>query len=177
MITSYTHRMNCHQTVYVVCRHGWSSQGTSSCLVVLFSDVNFGNAPPTNSLHDIQGCDFYRWIDGHDKWDRRIMYFPYDPWKSVPHTEFVRWVPPPLDPPPMNALQKLLASVDRKQNPPRCHYGKVAVLQEPSQEGMFGPFFRCGQRGFVSVHSIIIPFSDVICVDDIITLWLRHYDL
>jgi hypothetical protein len=32
---------------------------------------------------------------------------------------------------------------------------------------MFEPFFRCGRRGAVCVHSIAIPFSDVICLDDI----------
>jgi hypothetical protein len=42
---------------------------------------------------------------------------------------------------------------------------------------MFDPFFRCGERGAVSVHSSTIPFCDVICVDDIITIWFEHYVL
>jgi hypothetical protein len=105
------------------------------------------------------------------------MYFPYDPWKSVPMSEYVPWVPPPGNPSKMEALEMWMAAMERKKHPPRCHYGKEAVLQEPSKPGMFDPFFRYGQRGAVSVHSSTIPFCDVICVDDIITIWFEHYVL
>jgi hypothetical protein len=44
---------------------------------------------PSNSNGSLDGCNFYQWIDGDEKIDRRIMFFPYDPWKSCPYPEFV----------------------------------------------------------------------------------------
>jgi hypothetical protein len=57
------------------------------------------------------------------------MLFPYDPWKSSPYDEFVRWVPPPWNPHEMIELEKVDAALNRLVNRPRCHCDMVAVLQ------------------------------------------------
>jgi hypothetical protein len=55
-----------------------------------------------SQLHSfVDGCNFYQWIDGDEIFDPSIMLFPYDPLKSSPYDEFVRWVPPPPNPPEM----------------------------------------------------------------------------
>jgi hypothetical protein len=33
----------------------------------------------------LNGCNFFRWIDGHEMFDPLIRLFPYDPWKSWPY--------------------------------------------------------------------------------------------
>jgi hypothetical protein len=45
--------------------------------------------PPTLDAY-LEGCSFYQWINGDEMFDSSIMLFPYDPWKSVPYSEFVR---------------------------------------------------------------------------------------
>jgi hypothetical protein len=42
------------------------------------------------------------------------MYFPYDPWKSVPKSEYVPWVTPLGNPPEMEALEMWMAATERK---------------------------------------------------------------
>jgi hypothetical protein len=74
----------------------------------------------------------------------------------------------------MTNMEKLYVALDRRVNPPKCHYDKVAVLQEPSKDGLFTPFYRCAQRDSVSIASMIL-FSEVTCVIHIITLELQHY--
>jgi hypothetical protein len=74
----------------------------------------------------------------------------------------------------MKNLEKLYATLDRHGNPPKCHCDKVAVLQEPSKDGLFTPFYHCGEHDNVSIRWMII-FSKVICVIHIITLHLEHY--
>ena len=65
------------------------------------------------------------------------MLFPYDPWKSVPYSEFVRWVPPPPNPLEMTEAKKVDAALRRLANPPRCHCGVSTILTYPSQRGAF----------------------------------------
>jgi hypothetical protein len=122
---------------------------------------------PSNSNGSLDGCNFYQLIDGDEKFDRRIMFFPYDPWKSVLYPEFVRWVPPPSNPPEMINMEKLYVALDHRVNPSKCHCDKVAVLQEPSKDRLFTLFYRCAQRDNVSIASMIL-FSEVICVIHII---------
>jgi hypothetical protein len=55
----------------------------------------------------VEGCNFYQWIDGDEMFDLSIMLFPYDSWKSCPYDEFVRWVPPPPNPPEMTNVEKV----------------------------------------------------------------------
>jgi hypothetical protein len=81
---------------------------------------------------------------------------------------------PPTNPPEMTNLEKLHATVDRRGNPPKCHCDKVVVLQEPSKDELFTPFFRCGECDNVSISSMII-FSYVISVIHIVTVHLQHY--
>jgi hypothetical protein len=106
--------------------------------------------------------------------DPSIMLFSYDPWKSSPYDEFVRWVPPPPNPLEMTELKKVDAALNRLINRLRCHYDMVAVLQLPSQKGMFTPFYRCGQRDYVSAHAMNL-FSEVACVFHILTSHLKLY--
>jgi hypothetical protein len=56
----------------------------------------------------------------------------------------------------------------------KCHCDKVAVLQDPSKDELFTPFYRCDQRDNVGIPSMIL-FFEVICVIHIITLYLQHY--
>jgi hypothetical protein len=67
-------------------------------------------------------------------------------------------------------MEKLYAAMDRRVNPPKCHYDKVVVLQEPSKNELFTPFYRCGERDNVSIPLIIL-FFELICVIDIVTLY------
>ena len=87
---------------------------------------------PSNLECALDRCKFYQWIDGEDMVDTKIMLFPYDPWKSCPYEEFVRWVPPPANPPKMTEGEKIDAALNRLVNHPTCHCGKTAVLQVPS---------------------------------------------
>jgi hypothetical protein len=50
----------------------------------------------------------------------------------------------------------------------------VAVLQLPSLKGMFTPFYRCGQRDYVSAHAMNL-FFEVACVFHILTSHLQLY--
>ena len=67
----------------------------------------------------LEGCSFYQWIDGDEMFEPLIMLFPYDPWKSVPYAEYVRWVSPPLNPPEMTKVEKVDAALRHLANPPR----------------------------------------------------------
>jgi hypothetical protein len=69
----------------------------------------------------------------------------------------------------MTNMEKLYAALDRRVNPPKCHCDKVVVLQDPSKDKLFTPFYRCDQRDNVGIPSMIL-FSEVICVIHIITL-------
>ena len=91
--------------------------------------------------------------------DPSIMLFPYDPWKSVPYSEFVRWVPPPLNPPKTIEAEKVDAALRRLANPPRCHCGVLARLTTPSQRGAFTAFYRCGYPDYVSSHESNLSLS------------------
>jgi len=59
----------------------------------------------------LEGCNFFRWIDGHKMFDPLIRLFPYDPWKSWPYPKFVRWVAPPPNPPEMTEGEKVDAAL------------------------------------------------------------------
>ncbi|CAD6266074.1 unnamed protein product [Miscanthus lutarioriparius] len=61
--------------------------------------------PPTLDAY-LEGCSFYQWIDGDEMFDPSIMFFPSDPWKSVPYLEFVRWVLPPPNLPKITEAEK-----------------------------------------------------------------------
>jgi len=102
----------------------------------------------------IEGCNFYQWIDGHEMFDPLIRLFPYDPWKSCSYSEFVRWVPPPPNPPEMTEEEKMRASFHRLSNPPFCKCGISATLTNPSRRDLFTPFFRCRLPNPVSYHAI-----------------------
>jgi hypothetical protein len=91
--------------------------------------------------------------------DPSIMLFPYDPWKSVPYSEFVCWVPPPPNPPEMIEAEKVDAALRRLANPPKCHCGVSALLTTPSQHRAFTPFYRCGLPDYVSCHEINLSLS------------------
>jgi hypothetical protein len=114
--------------------------------------------PPTLDAY-LEGCNFYQWIDGHEKFNPLIMLFPYDPWKSCPYPEFVPWVAPPPNPPEMTEYEKIVAAFRRSGNPPACRCGREAVLQTPSQKGMFTPFYRCGMCDNVSSHTMDVILS------------------
>ena len=87
------------------------------------------------------------------------MLFPYDPWKSVPYSEFVRWVLPPLKPPEMIEAEKVDATLRHLVNPPRCHCGVLARLTTPSQRWAFTAFYRCGLPDYVSSHESNLSLS------------------
>jgi hypothetical protein len=76
--------------------------------------------PPTLDAY-LEGCNFYQWIDGDEMFEPSIMLFPYDPWKSVLYSKFVRWVPPPPKPPEMTEAEKVDSALRCRANPPRCH--------------------------------------------------------
>jgi hypothetical protein len=82
-----------------------------------------------------------------------IMLFPYDPWKSVPYSEFICWVPPPANPPKMTEAEKVDAALRRLANPPKCHCGVSARLTTPTQCRAFTAFYRCGLPDYVSCHA------------------------
>jgi len=92
--------------------------------------------PPTLDAY-LKGCNFYRWIDGHEMFDLLIRLFPYNPWKSWPYPEFVCWLLPPPNPPDMTKEEKIGASLYHLANPPRCHCGVSTILTYPSQHGAF----------------------------------------
>jgi len=86
--------------------------------------------------------------------DPLIRLFPYYPWKSWPYSKIVCWVPHPPNPLEMTKEEKTDTSLYRLANPPRCHYGVLAILTTPSQRGAFTPFYRCGLPCSVSCHAI-----------------------
>jgi hypothetical protein len=114
--------------------------------------------PPTLDAY-LEGCSFYQWIVGDEMFDPLIMLFPYDPWKSVPYSEFVRWVPPPPNPLEMTKVEKVDAALRRLANPPRCHCGVSARLITPSQRGAFTTFYHCGLPYYVSSHETNLSLS------------------
>ena len=114
--------------------------------------------PPTLDAY-LEGCNFYQWIDGDEMFEPLIMLFPYDPWKSVPYAEYVRWVTPPPNPPEMTEAEKVDAALRRLANPPRCHCGVSARLTTPSQCGAFTIFYRCGLPDYVSSHESNLSLS------------------
>ena len=87
------------------------------------------------------------------------MLFPYDPWKSVPYAEYVRWVLPPPNPPEMPEAEMVDAALRRLANPPRCHCGVLARLTTPSQRGAFTTFYGCGLPDYVSSHKNNLSLS------------------
>jgi hypothetical protein len=91
--------------------------------------------------------------------DPSIMLFPYDPWKSVPYSEFICWVPPPPNPPEMTEAEKVDIALRCLANPPKCHYGVSALLTTLSQRRAFTPFYRCGLPDYVSRHEINLSLS------------------
>jgi hypothetical protein len=74
----------------------------------------------------------------------------------------------------MTELEKVDAALNRLVNRPRCHCDMVAVLQLSSQKEMFTPFYRCGQRDYVSAHAMNL-FFEVACVFHILTSHLQLY--
>jgi hypothetical protein len=87
------------------------------------------------------------------------MLFPYDPWKSVPYSEFVRWVLPPPNPSEMIEAEKVDIALRGRANPPRCHCRVSALLTTPSQPRAFSPFYRCGLPDYVSSHESNLSLS------------------
>ena len=114
---------------------------------------------PTTLDSYLEGCNFYQWIDGDEMFDPLIMLFPYEPWKSVPYSKFVRWVPSPLSPLEMTEAEKVDAALRRLANPPRCHCGVSVRLTTPSQRGAFTAFYRCGLPDYVSFHESNVSLS------------------
>ncbi|GJN18436.1 hypothetical protein PR202_gb05599 [Eleusine coracana subsp. coracana] len=92
-------------------------------------------------------CHFFQWIDGPDKYDPRIMLFPYDNKASSPYAEFERWVPLPPDPEPMEEDEMLAVSTRRMHSPPLCKCGYPPELEIPLEELSYIPFFRCAMIG------------------------------
>jgi hypothetical protein len=86
------------------------------------------------------------------------MLFPYDPWKSIPYSEFVRWVPPPPNPSKMTEA-KVDVVLRRRANPTRCHCGVSALLTTPSQPGAFTAFYHYGLPHYVSSHESKLSLS------------------
>jgi hypothetical protein len=54
----------------------------------------------------------------------------------------------------MTEEEKIHASFHRLSNPPYCHCGISADLQNPSRRDLFTPFFRCRLKDAVSSHAI-----------------------
>jgi hypothetical protein len=95
--------------------------------------------------------------------------FPYDPWKSVPYSKFVRWVQSPPNPPKLIEAEKLTAALRRLMNPPRCHCGLSARLTTPSKPGAFIPFYYYGLPDAVSYHESKVSLSSsAFCIYNVI---------
>jgi hypothetical protein len=114
--------------------------------------------PPTLDAY-LEGCSLYQWIDGDEMFEPSIMLFPYDPWKSVPYSEFVRWVLPPPNPLEMTEAEKVDAALHCRANPPRCHCGVSVRLTTPTQRGAFTAFYHCGLPDYVSCHGSNLSLS------------------
>jgi hypothetical protein len=115
-------------------------------------------SPPTLDAY-LERCSFYQWIDGDEMFDPSITLFPYDPWKSVPYSEFVCWVPPPPNSPKMAEAENVDATLRCLANPPRCHCGVSVLLTTPGQRGAFTAFYRCGLSDYVSSHESNLSLS------------------
>jgi hypothetical protein len=107
--------------------------------------------PPTLDAY-LEVCNFYQWIEGDEMLDPSIMLFPYDPCKSVPYLEFVRWVSPPPNPLEMTEAEKVDAALRRLANPPKCNYGVSVLLTTLSQRGAFTAFCHRGLPDYVNSH-------------------------
>ncbi|TKW09571.1 hypothetical protein SEVIR_6G111500v4 [Setaria viridis] len=97
-------------------------------------------------------CDFFQWINGPDKYDPRILLFPYHSTELKPCHQFRRWVPPPPNPPKMTEEEKQEAACRCVRDPPMCKCGVAAKLMRPNLgvPPKFTPFFRCSLKTHVS---------------------------
>ncbi|RCV18368.1 hypothetical protein SETIT_3G295500v2 [Setaria italica] len=94
-------------------------------------------------------CDFFQWIDGPNKYDRRIRLFLYHSTELKPYHQFRRWVPRPPNPPRMTEEEKQEAACMRVRDPPICKCGVPAKLMRPNlgdgwslcdfNENIYGP--------------------------------------
>jgi hypothetical protein len=55
------------------------------------------------------------------------------------HERFKRWVPPPLNPPPMTDVEKEVATERRMDSPPRCDCGDHVVIDENTAKHLVCP--------------------------------------
>jgi hypothetical protein len=88
---------------------------------------------------------FFQWIDGPDKFDPRYLLFANWLCGSSSHERFKRWVPPPLNPPPMTDAEKEVATERRVESSPRYDCGDPAVNDEDTAK-----YFVCSNIDYVS---------------------------
>jgi hypothetical protein len=88
---------------------------------------------------------FSQWIDDPDKFDPQYIIFANWLCERSSHEHFKRWVPPPLNPPPMTDEEKDVATKRRLESPPRCDYGDRAFICEDSVK-----YFVCPNIDYVS---------------------------
>jgi hypothetical protein len=70
----------------------------------------------------------------------QILLFPYNRNESSPLRSFKRWVPPPLNPPPMTD-EKDEATIRHARNPLACKCGYRVELVNPHAWLDYTPFF------------------------------------
>ncbi|TVU10989.1 hypothetical protein EJB05_44547, partial [Eragrostis curvula] len=90
----------------------------------------------------LDGCEFFQWINGPEKYDERILLVPWTG-KKTPYDKFKRWDPPPPNPPIMSREEMLAKAAERKLNPPLCKCGYRAEVERPPPGLKYCPFFRC----------------------------------
>ena len=69
-------------------------------------------------------CYFFQWIDGPEMYDPRILKVKRFTQYSKPYDKFVRWVPPPPNPPKLTYKEKSDLRGKRVADPPLCNCGK-----------------------------------------------------
>jgi hypothetical protein len=91
------------------------------------------------------GSVFFQWIDSSNKFDPWYLFF--DQWWKGRNTRehFKRWVPPPLNLPPMTDEEKNLTTNRQLDSPPWCDCGYHVVICPETQE-----HFMCPNSDYVS---------------------------
>jgi hypothetical protein len=84
---------------------------------------------------------FFQLIDGPDMVDPRILLFRQKAKK--PYDKYKRWVPPPLNPPPMTDEEKKIAIATRMANPPLCYYGVPTKMRLMMPGAPYTLEFQC----------------------------------
>jgi hypothetical protein len=78
-------------------------------------------------VHTTKTLFFHQWINGLDKFDRRIRLFPWQQSVVHPYHEFRQCVAPSPNPPPMTLQEKQEAGCKCVSNPPLCHCRSLTV--------------------------------------------------